>query len=703
MAGGAAVLGARSDGKAMGLGGREPQGPTVAVKGYCPFCQVRCTYAAQVRDGKVESLVGESGNRWTAGSMCPKGMSIVELIGSPHRIKEPILRQPDGSWKPIAYAAAIDLIVGKIRETQDRNGQKAGDRIALTSPLWDCRESELAALMTLRFAGSVHAMPAGEVCISSASNMLGLMTGVNTSTTTVNEICNCQTLILWGANLNDLYPPYTRWLDAALAQGVNIIYIDPRKTRTSQWSTSQLQPRPGTDGVIALGAIRSILESGSYDAPFAKNLIPDLDLLREDASSYTVKKVSGITGVPGDQLEVLYRTIGQSKRTIVWLGGALSRYSNGIQSLRAIMLMQGLCDNLVGPGKGLLTMEGGKPEGEKEFVDHVCGPTAAPKMNFRRLLAAMKKGDIDILFLNSSYRRYPDSKGVREALAKVPFVVHRGFFMTEEAEVSHLIVPATFSPESQGSHFGAEKQVVWREKAVDAPGSCVPDWQFYRDIGRRIAGDKYPAFDQPEDLYRRFVSVVPSWKGITLERLRRAEGGVLWPLYDETEPERPGTSFVDGRLLTPDGTMPVNDSVFGRITWDYPKGSPFGAEKNPAYPLVLTQGKVLTHWQQTLTNFSEALAQFSNGRYVNVHPETAAQLGLGQGDRVAIETATGSVEARLEICDTIIPGIIFTPSHLSRSSPFPQNRSEHINTIVPNYWDRISSQTNGVGCVLKKL
>ena len=28
----------------------------------------------------------------------------------------------------------------------------------MTMPLWDCRESEIAALMTLRIAGSVHAM-----------------------------------------------------------------------------------------------------------------------------------------------------------------------------------------------------------------------------------------------------------------------------------------------------------------------------------------------------------------------------------------------------------------------------------------------------------------------------------------------------------------------------------------------------------------
>lgn len=703
LAGSAAGLAPEPQARAMSLGGKGLQGPSVAVKSYCPFCQVRCTYKILVRDGKAESLVGEMGNRWTAGSMCPKGMSIVELVGSPHRITSPLLKTPDGGWRPIPYAEAIELVVSKIKETQTKHGAKAGDRIALTAPLWDCRESELAALMTLRFAGSVHAMPAGEVCISSASNMLKLMTGVNTSTTTVNEICNSKTLILWGANLNELYPPYVRWLETARAQGVRIVYLDPRKTRTSLWCDWQLQPLPGTDGALAIGAIRSILENKSYDEALTATLIPELELLRQDVAGYTPEKVAGLTGLTIQELKDFYATIEQSERTIVWMGGSLSRYTNGIQSLRAIMLMQGLRDNLVGPGKGLLTMEGGKPEGEKEFVDHICGANEAPRMNFRRLLSNLKKGDIDVLFLNSSYRRYPDCNGVREAMKKAGFVVHRGFFMTEEAEVAHLIVPATFSPESQGSHFGAEKQVVWRDKALDAPGACVPDWMFYRDIGRKLVGDKYPAFEQPEELYRQFISIVPSWKGMTLERLRQAEGGLVWPLYQENDQERLGTSFVEGKLLTPDGTMPVNDSLFGRIAWDHPKGSPRGADKNKAYPLVFMQGKVLSHWQQTLTNFSEALAQFSNGRYVNIHPATAAEFGLKHGDRALIQTATGSVEARVELLDTIIPGVIFTPSHLSRSSPFPQNRSEHINTITPNYWDRISSQTNGVGCALKKI
>ncbi|MBS5049768.1 MAG: hypothetical protein KHZ29_07785 [Desulfovibrionaceae bacterium] len=151
-----------------------------------------------------------------------------------------------------------------------------------------------------------------------------------------------------------------------------------------------------------------------------------------------------------------------------------------------------------------------------------------------------------------------------------------------------------------------------------------------------------------------------------------------------------------------DGKLPFSSNLLGPIRWDYPKGSPHGKDKNPEYPLTFTQGKVLTQWQQTLTNYSGALAAFSNGRTISIHPETAKQYGVAQGEKVVLETPTGSIEGRADVTDTIMPGIVFTPSHFIPSSPFEQTRSEPINSVVPNVWDRISAQFNGGGCRLRK-
>ncbi len=684
------------DRKNAAKSGRTPQ--YKLVQGYCPFCQSRCTYNAHIENGKVRFLTGLEENRWTGGGMCPKGMSMLELVDSPHRITEPMLRTP-GGWKNISYNEAIDLVVEKLQAAKAKHGNQIAKRLALTAPLWDCRESELAALMTMRFAGGINIMPPGEVCISTASSTLNTLLGSGNSTTTVDEIENASLLILWGANLTETYPPYTRWLEKARERGVRVVYLDCRKTRTSNWADMQFFPRPGSDGALALGCVNWLIGNAVYDAAYVAQHTNNFETLKQDAAPWGIPEVAEATGLSPDDILSFYKTFANSPRSIIWMGGSLSRYANGMPTIRSIVAMQALCNNIMGQGSGLLTMESGKPEGEKEFIDHVCGKAPAG-VNFRRLLMAMNKKEIDVFFLNSSYRRYPDCNGVKQALRNIDFVVHRGFFKTEELDVAHLFVPATFSLESQGSHYGAEKQVVWRDKCVDAPGSCVPDWQFYRDIGRKIAPQKYPAFENPEELASLFSETLPEWKGITVERLRKSPGGLVGPIPETDGPEQLGCIFPDGKYRTSDGKLDFLLKAVGPIVWTPPKGSPDGPERDPKYPLILIQGKVVTQWQQTMTNFALSLAQFSNGRYALVHPETAKSLGIAQGEQAFLETAFGRLPTRVEVSSEILPGVVFTPSHFTGSSPYAQTRSDPMNTILPNYWDRISAQFNGLGCTL---
>ncbi len=671
------------------------------VQGYCPFCQTRCTYDAFIRDGKAVHISGKSGSRWTGGTMCPKGMSIIELAQSPYRLKEPMVKTEAG-WKTISYDEAIAMVAEKLKGAMEKWGKDIGAHLALTSPLWDCRESELAALMTMRLAGGLYVMPPGEACISTASSSLNTLFGSGNSTTTVDELPNAALLLLWGANLAETYPPYVRWLDKARDKGVQIVCVDCRKTPTGNWASTIVMPRPGTDGALALGTVRHLFETGAYDADYVAENTKNVEVLRTNAEQWTVEAVAEVTGLSPDTIRGFYARIAESPRTMMWLGGSLSRYSNGMATIRSIVSMQVMRNQIMGSGQGLLTMESGKPEGEKEFVDHVCGPAKGTGGNFRRLRMAMEKGEIDLLFLNSSYRRYPDCANVAKAIQKCGFVVHRGFFKTEELDVANLFVPATFSLESQGSHYGAEKQVVWRDQCQKAPGSCVPDWRFYRDIGRKLFPGKYPDFEDPEALCTLFSNTLPDWKGITVERLRKSPGGLVGPIPEIDGPEQLGCIFPDKKFRTADGLFDFAPPTLGNIEYLLPRGNPAGKEKNEKYLLTFIQGKVVTQWQQTMTNFAPSLAQFSSGRTVQIHPDTAKEYQVADGDEVMLETQFGKLPARVEISESILPGVVFTPSHFAGTSPNPGTRAQPINSILPNYWDRISAQFNGIGCTLTR-
>ncbi len=672
------------------------------VKGYCPFCQVRCTYHAEVVNGKAVNFIGDRGNKWTGGAMCSKGLSMLSLVSSPYRLTEPMVRTANG-LEPISYQDALKLIVQKVHECREKRGAKAGNFMAQTAPLYDCRESEIAALMTMRFLGCNNIMPPGEVCISSTSVMLTSHLGTFNSTTTVDELVNADTIILWGSNISETYPPYTRWLDKAKEKGVKIILIDNRKSPTSAFADTQFMPLPGTDGALAIGALKYLIDTDNYDKDAVQNTTTGFERLQNDSQKYTIDFVAEQTKLTKEEILNLYKIIAQSKKTILWIGGCLARYTNGITTIRSLIAIQGIRNNFASSGQGLMTMEGGKPEGEEIFIDKYTDSLRGKGVNFRRLLGNMKKGNLDILFLNSSYRRYPDSVNVRKAIENCGFVIHRGFFMTEEVEVADLFLPATFSLESKGSHYGAEKQVVWRDKAQDAPGQCVPDWQFYKDLGMLLAPDKYYNFKDPEDLFVSFSKEVEGWHGITIEKVKNSPDGVIWPLNDPNEKERTGTIYPNAHYHTSDHKLPLNIELYNGYNWELPRGNPNGSKGNKDFPLVFTQGKVATHWQQTLTNVSEALAQITPYRYVQLNPKTAEKYSITQGEAIYLETEWGKLEAVAQITPTIIEDVIFTPSHYMNSSPYPTTKSVDVNAILPNYWDRISAQFNGIGCrVVKK-
>ena len=94
------------------------------------------------------------------------------------------------------------------------------------------------------------------------------------------------------------------------------------------------------------------------------------------------------------------------------------------------------------------------------------------------------------------------------------------------------------------------------------------------------------------------------------------------------------------------------------------------------FPLILIQGKVVHHWQHTLTNWSAYMAQFSEGNYVQVHPETVQSLGIKDGDWVYLETESGKIKAKAKLSELILPGVVWTPSHPQPSAPYQGNAGQ---------------------------
>jgi formate dehydrogenase major subunit len=634
--------------------------------------------------------------------MCPKGQSMVELTYSPHRILYPLKRE-GGEWKRISYREAANLVAAKILKVKSEFPEDFEHKVVMFAPLWDSRESELAATMMMKLSGFPDIYHPGDTCIGNSGTALRMCLGSGITPTTLDEILNSRLLVLWGVNVAETYPLYIRWIDKARSKGVRVLYIDPRKTPTSNHCDEQWMPWPGTDGALALGVIRFLIRENRFDADYVAKHVNGFPELAAASESYTLDKTARICRLAEAQVKDLAENIAGSQATITWLGASLSRYTNSIQSVRAVIAIQAITGNLSGPGKGMLQVQGGKPGGGEAFEEKYRSAELGPALGFRKALYNMERSRVRVLLLNSSYRRYADGNRVRAAISKVDFVVYRGFFMDEEAKLAHLIVPSTMVFESSGSQYGNQRQVVWRDRAIEPLGETVEDWRFYSDLGKKVLKDQYPSIKTNEDIYDLFRQEAPSWAGLTLERLKKDSTGISWPCPATDHPGTQGTLYPDNRFLTEDAKVALVSSALGSIEWAEPEGGPSGgAEGDAAFPLVLIQGKVVHHWQQTLTNWSAYMAQFSEGNYVQVHPETARKFGIENGDTVYLQTEAGKLKVKAKLSELILPGIVWTPSHPAPGVPYEGNSGQPINMIVPSYWDAIGAQYNGFGCKLVK-
>lgn len=670
----------------------------------CSFCQARCTTVAQVKDGKVINVQGRPDNEWTGGGMCPKGKSIVELTYSPDRVLYPLIREGN-TWKRITYRDAIKIAADKISELKKKYPENYGHRLAMFAPLWESREAEMAAESAMHLAGFPNIYHPGDCCISNTGTALSQCLGSSITETTVDELLNAELAVLFGANIAELYPPCARWIKMAQDKGVKIVYLDPRVTNTCVFSDIFLKPRPGTDGALILGLLNYIISLDLYDHDFVEANVDGFDMLVESVRDYTLDMVSKITWIPEKDILNLAELLAHSHRTIFWMGGAMSRYTNGIQTGRALIALQAVTGNLSGKGKGILAVQAGKPGGDKKFSETYMSHDMIYHLSFRKMLYIMKKSEVKVLLLNSSFRRYPNSDELRDAIRKVDFVIHRGFFMNEEAELSHLFIPGVMNYESTGSQYGLQRQVVWRNKVIEPLGETVSEFQFYRDLGRLICDDSFPPVNTPEDMYNLMQKTDPSWAGLTLERIKVSPSGIVWPCYSTNGTDGRGTLYKDSRFWTKSGKIELRIPALGKLKWEEPKGSPFDKKKGcpEKYPLIFIQGKVVHHWQQSITSWSKYMAQFSDGNVASINPVTANKLELAEGDKAWLETELGRMQVKINVTDNIQPGVVWTPSYPNPTSRIAGNSGQAINSIVPDYWDKIAAQYNGFGCCLTKV
>ena len=140
--------------------------------------------------------------------------------------------------------------------------------------------------------------------------------------------------------------------------------------------------------------------------------------------------------------------------------------------------------------------------------------------------------------------------------------------------------------------------------------------------------------------------------GMTSARLRR-EISLQWPCPTA---DHPGSKrrYLDRQFATPDGR-----AIFLARDHREPRESP-----DHEFPFVLTTGRLYAHWHTlTRTAKCDKLVRREPEPFVEIHPEDAARLEVGEGDLVQISSRRGTIQLAARLSDGVSPGMVFVPFH----------------------------------------
>jgi len=91
----------------------------------CPYCGVGCSVDIMTKGDRMVGIQPAMDGPANHGALCIKGQFAFDFVQHEDRLKKPLVRQPDGSFKETSWDEALDLAAGGFRRVQKKYGRRS--------------------------------------------------------------------------------------------------------------------------------------------------------------------------------------------------------------------------------------------------------------------------------------------------------------------------------------------------------------------------------------------------------------------------------------------------------------------------------------------------------------------------------------------------------------------------------------------------
>ncbi len=645
------------------------------------MCHGVCGVLVHLKDDKVVKVTGDPNCPTSDGYLCAKGRASVELLYHPDRLKYPLKRvgaRGENKWQRISWDEALDTIVERLLEFK----QKYGVESIFTTQGTGRPYTTLFARFS-NMLGTPNRPGGGHICyfprITASEMTFGTL-----------PLCDYygfggvypKCVVVWGCNITESGASDGMCgikLTQTIKRGAKLIVIDPRRTDIADKAEHWVQIRPGTDDALALGMLNTIISEELYDKDFVNKWTVGFEKLAERVESYPPERVAEITWVPAETIRAAARTYATTKPACIQWGNAIDQNINNVQTARAVVLLSAVTGNLDVPGGDVFWVPPANVIPQTPRLNHsIILPERMSREIYAKKIGAGKYRLInqvhpaDFIEAALSGEPYPpralfimgsnllvarsDSLRLAEALKKIDFIAATELFMTPTTQLADIVLPAASWLEQDDV---ADIHFIWcilvRQK-VATIGECRDDKQIMFDLAHRMGmEDAFPWKNVTE-----YCDWILKDTGITFEEFK--EIGIL-------KGEMRYRKYETEGFATPSGKVELHSSILEAKGYDplpyyvEPPESPYSTpEIFKDYPLIMTTGARTEGYFHSEGRQIKSLRKRNPDPLLEIHPDTAKNLGIADGDWVWVEGPRGGkIRLKARLTDGIQPAVVSAP------------------------------------------
>ena len=655
--------------------------PGVAVwrPGVCTQCSAGCGLQVKVMQGNAEvvrngqsglikmglprKLEGNPQHPVNHGRLCARGQAGLQITYNPDRIQHPLKRTGErgaGKFAPIGWDEAIENLVAHLSHLSSEQSPRS--LAFLTRPLRGERRTLVERFLSVFNSAQMTSFEPLDDSILREANQLSF--GYNQLPTF--DLARSNYVVSFGADfLGTWNSPVAHNVGyGTMRQGRSgnrgkFVQVECRMSQTGANADEWIPARTGTEGHLALGFAHVILNEHLVKAESTGTAVSRIDAWSKGLPDYSTDAVAQRTGVAPETITRLAREMATTGPGVAIVGGAPLAQTNGLFTALAVNALNELLSSVGKPGG--LFFSPRLPLGESNKAANVAeAKSISIRSLAEQILSAHEPQPIKILLVNGANPVFASPPGwnVRQAIEKVPFIVSFGEFMDETSVLADLILPDHSYLESwmdDVPESGSLQAVLSLSPPAMLPlheTRAFPD--VLLDVAHRLGGrpsQALPWKSYEEMLQAKFTPLRHSPGSIAADsdeefwRKLKEQGG--WWSSNPVAPRK---------LSPPEGSFaPVKSE---EPTWDgsataYPfQFLPYASQQ------FLDGTYANLPWLQELP---EVLSTAMWSSWVEINPQTAARLGIQQGEMLEVSSQHGKVRAPALLSPGVAPDVVAMP------------------------------------------